>query len=193
MYYSKKSISHFMKGAKALIFAVVNDDFIKERISVFNFDEARLNECLDIYNKAEEAESDKSKEFGEQLESKVISDKLIEEADKIYRLQTEFLRLGLFYNIEKQRKLFLIGQPRTRKVMEWLKHALELYNRVLADEEAVNSVSVYGITKENLEVGRKKVLDAEAAKIKHTEERGEAQDATDLRDTAFESDLGTLI
>lgn len=186
MFYSKKSIARFLKGSKTLIFAVKDDPFIKERIMAFNYDESRLNECLAIYDEAEKAESVKSKEYGEQLEAKAIFDKLMAEAEKLYRKHTDFLRLALADNIEEQKKLLLIGQPRTRRLPDWFKHVLELYDRVLESETAIAAVTHYGITGEKLAEARQKIVDAEAAKIKHTEERGEAQDATDLRDTAFE-------
>lgn len=186
MYYSKKSIARFLKGSKTLIFGVRDDAFIKERITAFNYDESRLTECIAIYDEAEKAESVKSKEYGEQLEAKAIFDKQMAEAEKLYRKHTDFLKLALVDNIEEQKKLLLIGQPRTRRLSDWFKHVLELYDRVLESETAITAVTRYGITREKLAEGRQTVSAAEAAKIKHTEEKGEAQDATDLRDTAFE-------
>jgi hypothetical protein len=61
----------------------------------------------------------------------------------------------------------------------------EFYNRVLVDEQAVTSVSIYAITKEDLEKGRQKINEADNAKTAHNVEMGEAQDATDSRDKSF--------
>lgn len=186
MYYSKRSIAQFLKGSKTLLSGVRDDDFIKQRISAFNYDDERLKECIAVYEEAVKAESVKSKEYGEQYEAKASYEKLMEEAEKVYRKHSDFLKLALWENIEKQKKLQLFSQPRSKKISDWFLHVIEFYNLVIDDEEAVNAMSGYAITKEKLEEGRQKILAAETAKIKHTKEMGEAQDATERRNAVFE-------
>lgn len=185
MIYLRTTIPTFLMDSRALIFGVKEDDFVKERILAYNFDDTRIQECVDAYYGAEKAESDKSKELGEQLEAGEIYDGLIKEAAAIFKKHTAFLKLVLKYNTDKHKKLFLIMNFPTKKMSELLKQMMELYDRVLGDEEIVGKVSKFGFTREHLEEGRNKVVAADEAKRKHWKERGEAQDATLCRDAAF--------
>jgi hypothetical protein len=186
MIYLRTSIPTFLKNSRMLIFGVRDDTFIKERVLAYNFDDSRIQESVDIYNRAEQAESTKTREFGEQLEAKAQSDMRLEEAEAISRKHSDFLGLALRDEIDKQNKLFLNAQLRSRKLADWFKYVLEFYNRVLEDEDVVTRVGRYGITKENLEEGKQKIIAAQEAKNRHEKEMGEAQDSTLQRDAAFE-------
>jgi ribosomal protein S25 len=186
MIYLRTSIPTFLKNSRMLIFGVRDDAFIKERVLAYNLDDARIQEGVEIFTQAEQAESVKTKEFGEQLEARAQFDMLLAEAEAISGKQVDFLGLAVRDDIEKQNKLFMPAQLRSRKLADWFKYMSEFYNRVLEDEDVVSRVAKYGISKENLEEGRQKIIAAQEAKIKHDRERGEAQDATLLRDTAFE-------
>jgi hypothetical protein len=61
----------------------------------------------------------------------------------------------------------------------------EVYDRVLADDDVVAGASKYGLTREVLEAGRQKVINAEDAKRKRKKEMGEAEAATERRDASF--------
>lgn len=185
MIHLKKSISRFLRDSKALIYGVKQDLFIKERISAYNFDDSRIEDSVKIYEDAAKAESEKSKEYGEQLEARTRFEKVMEKAEYTFRKQAEFVRLSLRNDDEKTNKLFLSREPRTKKLSDVLKYMREFYNRVLADDQVVAGVSRYAITKEDLENGLQSIIEADSAKISHNEEMGEAQDATDLRDEAF--------
>jgi hypothetical protein len=181
----KKSIAGFLRDSKALIYGVKDDPFIKERILTYNFDDTRIEESVKVYEEAVKAESEKSKEYGEQLEASKRFEKAMNEADYIFKKHSDFVRLALRHDEEKTRKLFLTGEPRSKKLSDILKYMIEFYNRLLADEQAAASVSKYAITREDLEKGRQKIVEADTAKTAHNVEMGEAQDATDSRDKEF--------
>jgi hypothetical protein len=181
----KKTIATFLRDSKALIYGVKDDPFIKERILAYNIDNARIEESVKLYEEAVKAESDKSKEYGEQLEARKRFEKTMDEADYIFKKHSDFVRLALRDDEEKINKLFLSGEPRSRKISDILKYMMEFYNRVLADDQVVAGVSAYGITKEDLEKGLQKIVEADTAKTAHNVEMGESQDATDRRDKAF--------
>jgi hypothetical protein len=186
MYHLKITIAEFLQNSRRLIFGVNGDAFVKERILPYNFDEARITVCVDTYNKAEKAESVKSQEFGEQLGARIIFEKTLEEANSLFYKHTDFLKLALRDDLNMQKELFLVGIPRSRRISDWLKHMREVYERVLEHEEVIPLVGRYGLTREDLEAGYQKVLDAILAKDKHSAEQDEAEDATFLRDEAFE-------
>jgi hypothetical protein len=181
----KKTIATFLRDSKALIHGVKDDTFIKERILAYNFDDTRIQESVKVYEEAVKAESEKTKEYGEQLEASKRFENIMNEADYIFKKHSEFIRLALRNDEEKTNKLFISGEPRSKKISDILKYMTEFYNRVLVDEQAVTSVSIYAITKEDLEKGRQKINEADNAKTAHNVEMGEAQDATDSRDKSF--------
>ncbi|UCH96293.1 MAG: hypothetical protein JSV88_05410 [Candidatus Aminicenantes bacterium] len=186
MIHLRTTIPDFLKNSRMLIFGVKEDDFIKQRILEYNFDETRITEAAAAFEEAEKTESNKTLEYGEQLEAKARFDKLMEESEYIFKKHADFIKLALRDDIEKQNLLFITGQPRSQKLIDWFKYVLEFYNRVLGDDDVVGRAAKYGITKEKLEQGRQTITTAQDAKTKHEKEMGEAQDATDQRDTAFE-------
>ncbi|NIM11484.1 MAG: hypothetical protein GTO45_16310 [Candidatus Aminicenantes bacterium] len=186
MVYLRTSIPTFLADSRALIYGVKADSFIKGRILPYNVDETRITEYVAIYDAAELAESKKSKEFGEQLEASIIFERIFKEAEALFRKHRDFLKLLLKDDIDKQKKLFLVGVPRAKKIADLLKHMREVYFRTLEHDEVVTGVARYGITREDLETGLQKVIEAMDAKEKHNREKGDAEDATLLRDDAFE-------
>ena len=70
MIYLGKNIPEFIMDSRTLIFGIKDDSFIKERILPYKVDEERIDEMVTIYYEAEKAESEKTKEFGEQLEAR---------------------------------------------------------------------------------------------------------------------------
>jgi len=185
LYYTKKSVGKFLEYSRKLALGIHDDDFVKVRLIPYKFDNAKVDETVTFYYEAEKAESDKTKEYGEQLEAKIIFDKIMDEAQALTRKHLDFLKLALRNDMEKQRKLFLIGQPRYQKLADWFKYMTEVYDRVLADVSVVNAAANYGITRQNLEEGRQKVIAAAAAKARHKKEQGEAEVATEHRDAIF--------
>jgi hypothetical protein len=185
MIYLGKNIPEFIMDSRTLIFGIKDDSFIKERILPYKVDEERIDEMVTIYYEAEKAESEKTKEFGEQLEARKVYDLLFEEADDLFKKYSDFLKLGLKYNVEKLRKLLSVMHPKSRNVSQWIKQMNECYDLVLGDNEVVECVLRFGITKEDIEAGHQKLKDADLARQIYTREKGEAQDATLVRDEAF--------
>jgi hypothetical protein len=182
----KLTISAFLMYARQLIFGVRDDLFIRERVLAYNFDDARITYSVTAYYDAEKAQSDRLKELGEQLAASAQFEAVWTEAKALWQKHTDFLKLTLREDFDKQRKLFLVGLPRSRKFPEWFEHMKAMYDRVLADDDVVAAVGAFNISREDLEAGRQKVVEAEDAKRKHLAEQGEAEHATDQRDKAFE-------
>ncbi len=187
MIYIKGTIPEFLRDARALIFGVRDDEFIKQRVLAYNITDEDISSYEAIYAQAEQAESLKSKEVGEQVAAGEISDRQVEEAYVSIRKHIDFLRLALRNDDDKYRQVFLSGPPRSKRLSAYLKYMKEMYDRVLADAEVVAKVGRYAIANTELEEGRNKVILADEAKRKHMDEMSEAQDATQQRDLAFEA------
>ncbi|MCP4154415.1 MAG: hypothetical protein GY757_42215 [bacterium] len=187
MIYLRSSIAEFLVIARKLINGVKNDDFVKERVLTYNFDDTRIAECEAAFLAAENAENIKSQEYGEQLEAGAIYQSLMEPLEKTVKKHNDFLKLALRNNIEKQKKLMLVGHPRSRKLKDWFKYIIELYNRLLADDTCLTAMAGYGFTLEMFAATLQDLKAAQIAKDNHDKERGEAEAATEIRDTVFET------
>lgn len=185
LYYIKRSIGKFLEHSRRLIFGVRDDTFIRERVAGYNFDDARIAESVTLYENAEKAQSDRLKEYGEQLEAKEQYDGRLEEASALCNKQIDFLKLALRDDVDKQRKLFIIGNPRSKKMVDWFEFRITMYDRVLADDTVVTAVGKYNITRVDLEAARQKLIDARNAMDAHAREKAEAEVATQERDAAF--------
>ena len=184
---SKLTISQFLMYARQLIFGVRDDLFVRGRVSAYKFDDARIDYCVTTYYDAEKAQIGRLKDLGEQLAAKERFEVAWAEVKSMWRKHNDFLKLSIRDDLDKKRKLFLTGLPRTRKYPAWFEHMKAMYDRVLADDDVVAGVGAFNITREDLEAGRQKVVDAENAKRKHLAEQGEAEHATDVRDKTFET------
>ncbi len=182
----KSTIPEFLRDARALIYGVRDDEFIKQRVLAYNITDEDISNYEAIYTQAEQAESVKSKEVGEQVAASEIADRQIEDAFNSIRKHVDFLKLALRNDDDKYRQVFLAGPPRSKRLSAYLKYMKELYDRVLADAEVVAKIGRYAITNIDLEEGRTKVILASEAKRKHMDEMSEAQDATQQRNLAFE-------
>lgn len=182
----KRSIIGFLRGARQLFYGVEENNFIRERILQFNYDDTRISESIELFKQAEKAEKNKSKELGEQLGSKARYEKLMDETGSLCRKHIAFLKLLLRDDTDKQRKLFLVGIPRTRREGEWLKHMDGMYHTILLDDAVTASAGKYNISRADLEAAQVKVQDTIKAKDIHDRDKGAAELATAERDEIFD-------
>ncbi len=185
MKFSKKRISSLLESSKIALNVAMNDEEIKNALLTYNFDEARLNEGLELYNKASQLAADQKKEYGEQYSAREEFEKVFEEGNDIFLEHSRFSRLAFRNNANKLAKLG-IGGPRPTTITGWLDQAKSFYKNALSDEELISNLSRYAITKEKLEAGQQLIINVEESKVSHNIEMGEAQQSTKLRNDAIE-------
>lgn len=182
----RMSIATFLERARQMIRGIKTDDFIKERFRAYNIDENRIEEISALYDEAAGAESDKWKEYGEQLEASTRADEEVNAAmDQFYKYK-DFLKVVLEKDREKLSKIFIKGLRKSNSESHRLKEMYETYDRVLEDEEIVAEMARFNMGRETLEQGKLQIIDAMECRRRHTEEKGEAQHATHQREKIFE-------
>ncbi len=78
------SIATFLQMTRQLFYGAARKDFIKARILPFNIDDAALDAMKVIYQTAKKAESDKLKEYGEQLQASELFNLAYRESKEIF-------------------------------------------------------------------------------------------------------------
>ncbi len=185
MKFSKKRISDLLESSKMAINVAMSDEEIKKALLTYNFDEARLNEGLELYNKASQLAADQKKEYGEQYSAREEFEKVFEDGSDIFLEHTRFSRLACRNNANKLAKLGITGD-RPTTIAGWLNQAKSFYKNAISDEELMSNLSRYAITKEKLEAAQQKIVSVEESKVRHNIEMGEAQQKTELRNDALE-------
>jgi hypothetical protein len=185
MKFSKKRISALLESSKIALNVAMNDEEIKNALMTYNFDEARLNEGLELYNQASKLAANQKKEYGEQYSAREEFEKVFEDGNDIFLEHSRFSKLAYRNNDNKLAKLG-IARPRPTTIAGWLDQAKTFYQNALSDDELISQLSRYAITKEKLEAGQQLIIKVEESKAKHNIEMGEAQQATKLRNDALE-------
>lgn len=185
MFRLRVSVATFLEQARLLINGIKEDDFIRERLSGYGIGDKELKAYSQLLNKAVKAESEKGIEKGEQLEAKVNAKEAFQVAQDTFSRDRDFIKTVLKNDREKFRKIFLRGVFKDRKCDSRLKAMMETYDRILADDEVIGHASSLGITRDVLQAGKQKVLDAMEARRAHGSERGDAQHATQQRNEIF--------
>ncbi len=94
------SIPTYLKHAQALIFGVRDDEFIKQRLQVFNCTDERIAEYIAVYYEAEQSESEKSREMGEQAEARHEAEETQEAARSLAQMHIDCIRLALYDDLK---------------------------------------------------------------------------------------------
>ena len=79
-----------------------------------------------------------------------------------------------------------LAGARSRTLSGWLIQAKAFYTNALNDPSILEALGKYMITEAKLKIGQKLVLECETKYSKQLKEKGEAQDATGIRDKAMD-------
>ncbi len=183
-------MEHFTIASR-LLFAqnaitnALGSEEIKSAIAPYGYDDARLQEGKALYNRASELQTIQVKEYGDQYSAtdalylaKAVANKMYIEHLKIARIALTGDRgAGASLELDGKRKVTFSG---------WLKQAKTLYANALSLPDVTTALGGFGITQEKLEAGQQLVNDVEEKMNVQLKEKGEAQNATQELDKAFE-------
>lgn len=158
---------------------------IKSAIANYGYDDTRLKEGEALYTLASELQASQVREYGEQYSATDELKLASAVANKTYMEHVKIARIALQGNRGVGASLQIAG---TRKVTfsGWLKQAKTFYDNALGSSEVTTAMARFGITQEKLEAGQKLVNEVETKLNEQLKEKGEAQNATQERDEAFE-------
>ena len=184
MFLTKKTMENTLGVAEMAITTAMNDEEVKTPLLEYNYDESRLQEGLDLHKIAKQKYQQQVKEKGEKLQARENIEKTYNEANPVYIEHITLTRMALKKRPAMKDKFSLRGSRR-RDIFGWIEQAELFYKNVLEDEEALNLLSYYDLTKEKLQKGQELVLKVKTAVQTQQKEKSESQDATEKRDQAF--------
>ena len=164
----------------------LNNKAINAALTVFGYDEPRLQQGLSLYEAAHTLHLNQVKEYGEQFAATDYLKVTKAEANKAYMRDIKIARIALKNNRSADESMLLKG-ARKESLSGWLKQAKTFYANALASEEVVAVFSRFNLTPEKLRENQAKVAAVEEAYANQLKEKGEAQTATLKRDEAFDS------
>jgi hypothetical protein len=180
-----KTIEETLSSSNLLIENILNNQEILSALSVFGYDETKLNEGKALYQTALDLYNEQKREYGEQYAATDAFRAAFEEAYEKYIYYVKIARLVFKNNKGVWQELGLTGKRRDN-FSGWLLQANQFYNNALANPEILNKFATVNVTQESLTAGKALVDAAEQANQTQEKEKGEAQNATKTRDAALD-------
>ncbi len=179
------TIPGFLTGARKLVLGIRENPFIMERLAPFKITQERMDEYVQVYNNAVNAESTKSKGRGDQYEARDLANRHLRDAFDLASLHLDTVRVALRDDEELFNKIFIGRVPHFNTRAVRIKYILEHYHRIIEAPDVLEKIGSFGIALEDLEAAKQLVLEAQRAKDHHNREMGAAQDYRELRDSTF--------
>ena len=182
---TKKTMENILGIAELAFTTAKTDEEIKTPLLEYNYDDARLDQCLEIHRQAKEDYQKQIKERSEQFQATAELENALDEANPVYIEHITLTRLALKSKPKKKSKFSLAGSRR-RDIYGWIEQAEVYYDNVLGDEEVLADIAArFGLTKEKLEIGKQLVLKVKEANKDQEKEKSDSQQATEDRDRLF--------
>ncbi|ACB53208.1 hypothetical protein cce_3860 [Crocosphaera subtropica ATCC 51142] len=159
---------------------------IQTYLNQYGYTKIKLQEGKKLYSIALEAYQKQQQRYGQQMSSTKTVNELWKNAKDSYMRCVKIARVAFKDNNGIARTLGLNGKRKTT-LSGWLNQAKQFYQNALNDPEILKRLTEYGITKTKLEVVKTDTDLLENASLIREKEKGDAQNATDLKDQALEN------
>ncbi len=182
---NKKKWLEQLEYGQVVAYNVYEKMEIRELLEKYGYDETRISEGITLHKKASEFHTAREKANAGLFTARGDFNRAREKADKIYMTLVKIARVALQGDIPTLQKLHLSGD-RERSYSKWLIQAVQFYSGALEEPRILGKLKEFGITKERLKEGRKRVNETETAHTRKELKRGDVLAATKKRDAAFQ-------
>ncbi len=162
-----------------------NQPVLKPYLEEYGYTEEKLGKGDSLYKKADERHQVQKKEYGDQFEATSDLDLAKAKTTKVYKKHLGIARIALGDQPGAVNALQLAGR-RKRTLSGWLSQVKAFYANAINTPSVLETLAEYNITKEKLEAAQQLALDCEAKYNAQLKEKGEAQNATKMRDQALD-------
>jgi hypothetical protein len=177
----------FLEDSEVLILGVGDDDELKKYLAAgYNFGDKNIKDSVKDLEKAQQAEKAFQDAVGDQKEEKALFKTLFEDARASVNKHSECLQIAWEGWHESDIKHFFIHQSPFMSLSDWFKWSIEMYIRVLSDDEVMENMSGIGRKQLELEQGLNNVLNARKAWKKLKPKENKALALFEKRNEAFE-------
>jgi len=150
----------------------------------FGYDSALIEEGKNLFNKTRQAYDFNTQEDDETSEAYSIFSEKREQLADTYSLHRKKAKV-IFKNDQQILERLALTGSLTSAYVSWLETVKKFYKEVLKQEDLQTKLSRLKITVEELNATNTLIDELEAARAEYLKEKGESQDATEAKDTAF--------
>jgi len=180
-----KSIDQRLLEAQQAIDASLNSPAILEAVTRMGYDQARLQAARALYDEVMALVAAQQREYGEQYEASAALQTAWDAADLAYKRTLKLCRIAFREQTKAQNTLGLNGS-RKKSLGGWIEQATTFYINLLHDANFLTALAPFGYDQAQLEAEAALVEAVVQARATQNEERGEAQEATELRDAKLD-------
>jgi hypothetical protein len=181
----KRSIEERLLEAQVAIDNSLRNPVILNAVILFGYDERRLQSARALYDETMALVAAQKREYGEQFEATAAVEAARKTADLAYKNALKISRVVFKDNLKAQAALDLNGS-RKKSLSGWIKQTTTFYMNLLNTPEFIATLTLYSYTQAKLEAEAALVETVVRISAAQDKERGEAQEATQLRDAKLD-------
>lgn len=182
---AKKSIAQRLLDAELAIDNTLSNQDILTAVTPYGYDEAALEAARDLQREAMALHEQQQQEYGEQYEATAVLREAWDTAADAYGAALKIARIA-FRGNETAHKALGLGGSRKQSLSGWLDQARLFYNNMLRTPEFIAAMTPYTYNETKLEAEAALVEAVANANEAQEKERGEAQQATKVRDAKMD-------
>lgn len=171
--------------AQTAIDNALANDAIKSALALFGYDETKLNAGKSLSEDALALHAQQKREYGEQFTATDALDAALTTANTTYMRHVKVARVALKNERGASQALRLDGRRR-KTYSGWLEQANVFYTNAQSDANIQAKLASFGMDAAALQAAQQLVKDVEAKLAAQLKEKGEAQAATQERDSVLE-------
>jgi len=179
------TIDSNLLSAQIAIDNTLENDVIKAALAAYGYGDAKMLAGKALLDNALLLHSNQKKEYGDQYAATATLDTMLFNANKTYMNHVKIARIALNGHRGHWEALQLNG-IRKKSYSGWIKQTNIFYANALGDDAIKTALATFGIDEVTLLLGQTAVKEVETLLAKQLKEKGEAQEATQIRDAAFD-------
>ena len=180
-----RTLAQRLRNAELAINNTLSNPAILAAVSIYGYDQARLEAGRSLYEEVHQLAELQKKEYGEQHEATADLQRKWDEADMVYMTALKIGRIALRGNESARNALGLDGS-RKKSRSGWLEQSRRFYKNMLRTPEFMAKMADYNYTQAKLEAEAALIEEMATASDLQYKERGEAQEATKIRDAKLD-------
>ena len=180
-----KTIAQRLLDAELAINNTLNSPSILAAVTPFGYDQAKLLAAKTLHQETLELVELQKKEYGEQYDATAAVEEAREAAEEAYTAALKIARLAFRGNDSARNALGLAGE-RKQSISGWLDETRRFYNNLLRTPAFLAKMATFNYSQAKLEAELALVDQVGILREIQHKERGEAQEATKVRDAKLD-------
>ncbi len=182
----KQSIADRLAAARLAIEGAMTDPEIQAALSVFGYDQARIEKGLALYQETRSLNEAQMARYGDQYDATANMNSAFEIADSAFAVSRRIARIAMKDN-PKALGWLRLNESRKKSFAKWAVQAEAFYNNLLAEPALIAEMGRFGYDQSRLEAEVAQVRAAISADVTQEGAKGQAQEGTLMRDEELDA------